>query len=572
MNVADYLVDYFISKKISDVFGYPGGMVIYLMESLYLRRNEISAHVNYHEQGASFAACGYAQASNIPGVAYATSGPGATNLITGICNAYFDSIPAIFITGQVNMFESKGNLAVRQRGFQETDIVSMVKPVTKYAVQVTEVNSVRYHLEKAFELSVSGRPGPVLLDIPMNIQRSIIEPSLCEPYCADHAITETVDVNVVIEMLRRSHKPCIIAGAGITQSGLHENFRKLVEQLEIPIITSMIAIDVIPSEHPCNFGFVGVYGHRYSNFILSKSDLIISIGTRLDIRQTGTNHKRFADKAKLIRIDIDEDELSNKIKDDEIQIIGDIKTLIPQISESIKSSGIDFRNRFRNWMMHGLKIKSLLENRDNLNPNNLMGKISAMIPDNSIITTDVGQNQVWVSQSFIIKKHQRILFTGGHGAMGYSIPAAIGAHYACPEKHVFSMIGDGGFMMNIQELQFLARENIPITIILFNNRALGMIRHFQEMYFNANYEQTTSKHGYEVPDFEKIAHAFGFEYRLISSESDVAEDLFACQKPCIVEVLLNENTYVFPKLGIDKAIHDQEPPLDRELHDYIMEL
>jgi acetolactate synthase-1/2/3 large subunit len=571
VKVSDYIVDFLINKQITDVFGYPGGMVTHLMDSFSKKQNEIKAHVNYNEQGSSFAACGYAQVSLKPGVAYATSGPGATNLITGICNAYFDSIPVIFITGQVNTYESKGDLNVRQKGFQESDIVSMVKNVTKYAVMIYDIKDIRYHLEKAYALSLEGRPGPVLLDIPMNIQRGEIEPELLRSYEPNVAQSKNPEIEIIIEALRKSDRACILAGSGIGQSGTRDIFRTLVNNLRIPVITSMIAIDAIQTSSDYNFGFVGAYGDRYSNFILSKCDLLITLGSRLDTRQTGVNLDIFATNAQLIRIDIDEKELSNKVKDNETQIVGDIKDIIPLLNEAIIGNiGLD--SKFNNWVKVCLKIKALLINSDNLNPNRLMQRISLLIPDNSIITTDVGQNQVWTSQSFNVKNEQRILFSGGHGAMGYSLPAAIGAYYAGNGKRIFSINGDGGIQMNIQELQFIARDKLPITIIIFNNRALGMIRHFQEMYFESNYSQTVENLGYEAPNFSLISKAYGLAYYHVEYLEDIQEDMFIGNGPCIIEIILNEETYVFPKLAINKPIQDQDPPIDKELYQYITSL
>lgn len=572
MKVSDYIVDFMIDKGITDVFGYPGGMVTYLMDSFSKKQNQIKAHVNYNEQGASFAACGFAQVSLKPGVAYATSGPGATNLITGICDAYFDSIPAIFITGQVNIYESKGDLQIRQKGFQETDIVSMIDKVTKYSVLISDCNDVRYHMEKAYALALEGRPGPVLLDIPMNIQRDDIEPALLRGYEPDVIKSVVQDIDIVLQELVNAARPCILVGAGVAQSGMRDQFRILVEELKIPVITSMIAIDALPSHNTYNFGFLGAYGNRHSNFILSKCDLIIAFGSRIDIRQTGTNLDSFLINAKLIRFDVDESEFSNKIKPDEMQIMGNIKDVIPLFVMTLQKKGLSLDRKKMVWLETCLEIKSLLANKDDLAPNKLMRKLSMIIPDNSIITTDVGQNQVWVSQSFTVKNNQRILFTGGHGAMGYSLPAAIGAYYAGKGRRIYSINGDGGIQMNIQELQFVAREKLPLTIVIFNNRSLGMIRHFQEMYFDSNYTQTVANEGYEAPDFSLVALAFGLRHYLIEKPEDLHEDMVTGDGPCIIEIAIDEKTYVFPKLAINKPIQDQEPPIDRELYAYILNL
>jgi len=570
MKVSDYIVTFLIQKKITDVFGYPGGMVIHLMDSFDKYKASIKAHVNYHEQAAAFCACGYAQISNLPGVAYATSGPGATNLITGIANAFFDSIPCIFITGQVNTYESKGELQVRQRGFQETNIINIVDSITKYAVQITEAQNIRYELEKAYFMSMDGRPGPVVLDIPMDIQRAEIDPEKLTSYNSNSK--QTVDYNnkleILLHELKQAKKPVIIAGAGIRGAGMTKEFYDLVQKLEIPVITTMIGVDCIPSDSPYCFGFLGAYGHRFANFALAKCDLIISIGTRLDSRQTGNNKAIFAENAKLIRIDIDEGEATNKVKADEILLLCDIKKLIPAMNLDDR---FKFETTYEKWLSECRYLKSQLSTIDNEPGNALVKTISNYIPENAIVTTDVGQNQVWVAQSFEVKFGQKILFSGGHGAMGYSLPAAIGAYYAS-RLPVFSFNGDGGFQMNIQELQFVVREQLPIKIFIIDNYSLGMIRHFQEMYMDSNFVQTTTNGGYTTPDFCNIAAAYGLKTYTIRNLSDceTLEEIVSSPSPALIHIISNDKTYIFPKLAMGKPIHDQDPLMDRELFNRLL--
>lgn len=566
MRLSDYIVLFLIEKGITDVFGYPGGMVTHLMDSFEKYKNNISAHVNYHEQASSFCACGYAQVTNKPGIAYATSGPGATNLITGIANAYFDSIPCIFITGQVNTYESKGVLQVRQKGFQETDIVSIVEPITKYAMQVTKAENIKYELEKAFEIATGDRPGPVILDIPMNIFKAEIDPYDLPSYSKDKQLTNDLEKhkNVLLEALKVAEKPVLLAGHGIASANVIGMFREIVNYVDIPVVTSMTGKEVLETSDIHNFGFVGAYGHRYANFILSNCDLIISIGSRMDCRQTGNNLQIFSPKAKVIRIDTDLGELSYKIKEDQINIEANLKDLLPVLLESEFSMG----GKFKSWLEQCKELKRELQDMDEQYETSIIKAFSKITPEDAIITTDVGQNQVWVAQGFDIRGNQRMLFSGGHGAMGYSLPAAIGAYYGQKRK-VISFNGDGGFQMNLQELQFIVREQLPIKIVLLNNVSLGMIRHFQEMYFESNFVQTKDEGGYSVPCFRKIIEAYGMNYMSINT----IEELQDCkcvledEKPWFVEIKLSDTTYVFPKLAIGKPIHDQEPLLDRELFD-----
>lgn len=566
MKVSDYIVAFLADKGITDVFGYPGGMVTHLMDSFSKEEHRIHAHINYHEQGAAFCACGYAQSKGIPGVAYATSGPGATNLITGIANAWFDSIPTIFLTGQVNTFEAKGNLGIRQSGFQETDIVSMVSGITKYSVYVSNIEDIRYELEKAWYYANEGRKGPVLLDLPMNIQRAEIEPDELKGFFGVNKKDENFskDIETFGGYLKNAERPVLLIGAGIKLARAEQEVRKVAEKWKIPIISSMIAFDVFSRKDTGYYGFIGAYGDRTANFIAAKSDLIISIGSRLDIRQVGAKTEGFGTKAKLVRVDIDKREFSRKIKEDELEIHCDIHEFL-EAAEAFGTNDCDA------WIETCKAIREKLEYYDERTPNKIIREFSHKIPGNVLITTDVGQNQVWIAQSFEVKKGQKVLFSGGHGAMGYSLPAAIGAYYGS-RRPVVCFNGDGGIQMNIQELQFISRERLPITIVILNNFALGMIRHFQEMYFESNYYQTMKNGGYTVPEFEKIAYAYDLKYHKIITEKD-AENLYVdFFEPQIVEICLENPTYVFPKLEYGKPNQDQEPLLERGLYNYLMEL
>ena len=557
MKASDYIVEYLLRQNITDVFGYPGGMVTHLMDSL--SKFPIKSHVTYHEQGAAFASCGYAQTTGKVGVAYATSGPGATNLITGICNAYFDSIPTLFITGQVNTFEYKGDLGVRQRGFQETDIVSIVSPVTKYAVRITDATKLKWYLDYAFYIAQEGRRGPVLLDIPMDIFRADIDPQSMEGFEAPVYNRDT-SFDKLKEALSKASRPVILAGSGIKTSNAADKFNEVIRKHDIPVVTTMLAVDTAKD----SYGFIGAYGTRTANFIVAKSDLVISLGARLDVRQTGARRENFAPDAVIVRVEIDAGELSLRVHDDEIQIHADVNDVLDTLLEA------DTRD-LTGWNDVCRKIREELKDIDDRLPNKYVSRISELIPENSVITTDVGQNQVWVAQSFKVKDGQRIFFSGGHGAMGYSLPAAIGCALA-DGKAVYSFQGDGGIQMNIQELQTIARENLPVKIILFNNSALGMIRHFQEMYFEDNYVQTVPSGGYTVPDFGAIAAAYKIPYRCIGKVEDIDDSLFDAEGPQFVEVRITEPTYVYPKLEYGKPNQDQEPLLDRKRYSYIMEL
>lgn len=567
MKVSDYIVEYLIAKNITDVFGYPGGMVTHFMDSLSKRSDRISAHLAYHEQGAAFAACGYAQASGKVGVAYATSGPGATNLITGICNAYFDSVPTLFITGQVNTFESKSEMNVRQRGFQETDIVSIVQPVTKYAVRIDNAEDVKYQLDYAFHTALSDRKGPVLLDIPMNIFRADIAPEELNDYSSVLQNNKFESSDVLVDMLAHSRKPLLLLGNGIKSAYMVDEINEAVKKLNIPVVTTMIAVDVAAG-YKYNYGFIGAYGNRTANFLASKCDLLIAVGARLDVRQVGAKRENFAPSAKIIRIDIDTAELDYIVHRDEIHICADINSVVDMLNK------IEYKNHSE-WLSLCETIKDKLCGIDDKLPNHLVNELGQMIPENTVITTDVGQNQVWVAQSLKLKMGQKVLFSGGHGAMGYSLPAAIGACIASSKKPTVCFSGDGGIQMNIQELMAVSREKLPIKIVLLNNYSLGMIRHFQEMYFEKNYTQTTVAKGYAVPDFSFIAEAYGIKYICCESKEDIRsidKTVFESSAPIFIEIKIKEDTYVYPKLEFGKPNQDQEPLLERTLYNEINDM
>lgn len=511
------------------------------------------------------AACGWAEITGLPGVAYATSGPGATNLLTGIACAFFESLPCIFITGQVNTYEQRGDLPVRQRGFQETDIVSMAAPITKMAAMVTKTSELPEMLGKAFSVAMEGRRGPVLLDVPMDVFRGDIdEKNACKgtcfaQSCFDSGAIEPIANEILCE-IQKAERPVILAGHGVSLSGMTALFRRFVDQTGIPVVTSMIAVDAIPSDSAHCFGMIGAYGLRWANHLINHSDCVLALGSRLDCRQTGVNRNLFAPEAKILRVDIDPAEMENHIHAAEKQYCAPLQQLVPALLRGAEKLNWDFRS----WSDCCTRVRDKLAGLDLKEPgNSFLREFGELFPENAVITTDVGQNQVWAAQSLPVKAGQRVLFSGGHGAMGYSLPAAIGAAIAA-KKPVIAIVGDGGLQMNLQELQFVVRENLPIKIVLLNNHALGMIHHFQEMYFNSNFVQTDGTKGFTVPDFIEIAKAYGIRSYRCLDEVDMAE-ILSDRMPAFIEVTLPESTYVFPKLGVNKPIHMQEPPLNEKL-------
>ncbi|MGH4052938.1 MAG: thiamine pyrophosphate-binding protein [Clostridium sp.] len=572
MKLSDYVVEFLKDNGVTTIFGYQGGAITHFVDSIY-KADGIKFISNYHEQASAFAAEGYARVSGNIGVCTATSGPGATNLITGIGSAYFDSIPCLYITGQVNTYEYKRSIEIRQEGFQETDIVSIIKPITKYAVMISSPEKIKYCLEKAFYIAKDGRPGPVLLDIPMNIQRAEINPrELIGFYESEEyksAIKKEVnieDVSRVIDLIKESERPVILAGGGIRLAKAVGSLEKFIDITGIPVVSTLMGIDSVNHGHKCYVGYMGAYGNRYSNLAVANCDLLIVLGSRLTTRQTSSITDSFARQAKIVHVDIDKNELNIKVKED-LTIECDLFLFLKKLNKGIEE--LDYKFNFSSWINKISSYKkmypSFKANTDinEIDPNEFMNRISGILNPNSIICLDIGQNQIWASQSLRLLKNQRLLNAGGMGPMGFGLPAAIGAWHAKPNYKVVVITGDGGIQMNIQELQTIAREKIPIKIIIMNNNALGMIRHFQEMYFESNYSGTID--GYSVPNFMKISEAYGIKSFKISNENQINElkGRLNDDESYVIEVELKNITYVIPKLGIGKPIEDQEPLINR---------
>lgn len=565
MKVTDYIVKFLRDKGVTDIFGYPGGVICHLIDSVS-KYEGISAHLNYNEQGAALAACGNAQATKKIGVAYSTSGPGATNLVTGIANAYFDSVPCLFITGQVDTYAFADGYGIRQRGFQETNVVSVVKDISKWAVRVDNPNAIKYCMEKAIYIATSGNPGPVVIDIPADIQRAEIDENALDEFSYEDVKKDySSKIEEIQGLLSNASRPVFLVGNGVKIADAVNDFRELVDKCKIPTVFSLPAFDVLPTNHPNNYGFIGTNGHRYSNFILAKSDLIISMGSRMDIRQIGLSRRKFNPNAKLVRIDIDEEQLKYKVKEDEYSVCAEIKSFIIHMTNALTIK------EHTEWKTVCEQIKSELFGYDNKSYHELIYSLSQNVPDDYKITVDVGQHQLWVAQAFRVKQNQAVYMSAGHGTMGYSIPAAIGVYYAS-RKPVLAICGDGGFMMNLQELQYIQRERLPILIICINNRALGMIRGFQERNFNQNYLHTTENSGYMPPDLKGIAKAFGLKYLAVSCCQEVKDINMVGSQPTLVEIVIDEDTVLEPNFGGNGVLHDQLPFIDREMFDRLEKL
>lgn len=572
MKLSDHVIDFLVSEGVTHIFEVAGGALAHLLDSMYDRK-DISTVSMHHEMAAAIAAEGYSRASGNKGAAMATSGPGATGLITGIGSCFFDSTPCLFITGQVNTYEFKFDKPVRQIGFQETDIVNIVKPITKKAVLVKDADRIKYYLERLSYIAKSGHPGPVLLDIPLNIQRTNINPDKLQSFKKkknNAKAIEKIDGDViekVVTLIRSSLRPVILAGGGLRLSGAQDELFKFIKKTEIPVVTSLMGLDAFPHDNSSFVGMLGSYGNRYANLAVANADLLLVLGSRLDTRQTGTRPETFARGAKIIHVDIDPHELNNKIKADIAINSGDLKNLLVVLNKHLDNYD---KNKVKPWKRIIKDYKGRYPSYrkpadDKIEPNFFMHKLSKVIPDDAIICVDVGQIQMWAAQSIEIKKSQRFLTQGGMGAMGSALPMAIGASFAKPGKIIIVVTGDGGFQLNIQELQTVYHHKLPIKVILLNNYCYGMVRQFQEQYFNCRFQSTVA--GYSCPIFQDVVSAYKIPAMKITHSTEIPrtlQKLFNDTQPMFLEVSIDQNFGSFPKLSVNRPIEDQDPLLPRD--------
>lgn len=574
IKLSDYIVEFIARQKVGHIFEMVGGAITHLVDSVHARR-DIQCVSMHHEQAAAFAAEAYARVNGKLGVAMATSGPGALNMLTPIGSCYFDSVPCLFITGQVNTYEYKFDRPVRQIGFQETDIVSVVKPLVKYSELVSDFRKIRYCLEKAVFLARSGRPGPVLLDIPMNVQRAQIEPGKLKSFygSAEHrrfskrSALSRKTVKAVATAISKASRPIILVGGGVRSAGAVPELSKLLRKTGIPVVSSLMGLDAVDHAEKSFTGMLGSYGTRYTNMAVANCDLLLVLGSRLDTRQTGARYDTFARGAQKIHIDIDPHELGAKIKPD-IAVKADLKEflskLLPVLAPKRKNSLVSWYSVISGYRKSFPEVETP-KTANSVNPNEFMHMLSAQSRPGDIVCVDVGQNQMWAAQSFRLKRGQRMLISGGMGSMGFSLPAAIGAALAAPNRRVIVVCGDGGIQVNIQDMDSLPARKLPIKIILMNNGCLGMVRHFQDLYFGGRRQSTLL--GYHCPDLKGIIGAYGVPGRTTANMSDVEKQLRAVMSspgPALLEIKLSVETTVEPKLEFNRPIEDMSPNMPRE--------
>ena len=570
IKASDYIARYLYSRGVRTVFELPGGMITHMLNSLYefQKIRVVSVH---HEQSAAFAADATGRITGVPGVAMATSGPGAINLLTGIGSCHFDSSPAVFITGQVNRHELRGERAVRQLGFQESDIVTMAQPITKAAWQVKTPEELPQVLERAFDLALAGRPGPVLVDVPMDIQNSKIDVPEPESHLAPIDRSMPADPGKwaeLQELLNKSHRPLVLVGAGVRAGGALSLLRKFVTALGLPVVNSLLAVDVMPYADPLRVGMIGSYANRWANHALANSDLLLVLGSRLDIRQTGNDTAFFKGDRTIVHVDCEPGEINNRIPGC-IAVHTELKPFLEGAVEQLRSSAIDGAAR-EDWAAWRAEIETLRAQYDDrrelnsiqgINPNIFMHQLSAVSKSAGAYLVDVGQHQMWAAQSIEVEADQRWLTSGGMGSMGFALPASIGAAVSLAPRPVVVIAGDGAFQCNLQELQTIVRNRLPVKIVVINNHCHGMVRQFQQSYFKEQYQSTLW--GYSTPDFARVAQAYGISSASVANDSEVSGGLQALWEdptaPALIDVTVDTFTNVYPKIAFGRPLTEMEP-------------
>ena len=550
-----------VGEGVVEVFGYPGGAILPAYDAL--RKFPIRHILVRHEQGAAHMADGYARASGKVGVAIATSGPGATNLVTGIATAMLDSIPMVCITGNVS------SKVLGTDAFQEVDITGVTLPITKHSFLVTRPEEIAPALRHAFQIAQSGRPGPVLVDITKDAQQATalfdFEAAKPKPYRPHPMLkVETSGLSAAAELIRNAKKPVILAGHGIQQSGAMEQVRALAERAQIPVAMTLLGIGGFPASHPLNMGMMGMHGESWVNDAIQNADLLIACGMRFDDRVIGTPGT-YATKAKKIHIDIDPAEINKNIKVD-VALLGDLKDVLEQLLPRVSSGKAGQHNGSSpagNWIKAIEASKGAVSVRDiknipdsgHLYAAHVMHDLWRMTGGNAIVATDVGQHQMWEAQYFHHEHPRSLVTSGGLGTMGFALPAAIGAKVACPDKEVWVIAGDGGFQMTAAELATIKQENLNINIAIINNGYLGMVRQWQEFFYDRNYESTPLV----SPDFVKLADAHGIAGLAVKTRGEVESAVNEARKhdgPFLLNFFVEQEDSVYPMIPAGKALHE----------------
>ncbi len=542
-------------QGVDTVFGYPGGAILNIYDELYRHQDEIKHILTSHEQGAAHAADGYARATGKVGVCMATSGPGATNLVTGIATAYLDSVPVVAITCNV------GLPLLGKDSFQEIDIAGVTMPITKHSFIVKNVEDLAPTLRRAFEIAKSGRPGPVLVDIVKSATSDETEYIKEVPKIIPRS-TDKIDQNSIedaLKLIHKAKKPVIFVGGGAVIAGANKELFEFVQRVDAPVTDSLMGKGAYPGTDDKYIGMLGMHGTKTANLSVAECDLLIVVGSRFSDRVTG-NTKTFAQNAKIIQIDIDEAEINKNVLVD-ISVIGDIKSVLDIFNSKLE------QHYHKEWMDKVMARKDALPL--NYNPNGLTGpyimeKLDEITDGDAIIATEVGQHQMWAAQYYKYKEPRTFITSGGLGTMGYGLGAAIGAKVAHPEKTVVNIAGDGCFRMNMNEIATATRANIPVIEIVFNNHVLGMVRQWQTLFYGKRYSHTVLN---DCVDFVKLAEAMGAKaYRITKKEEvePVLKEAISLNTPVLIECIIDSDDKVFPMVPPGKNLDDAFDEKDLE--------
>lgn len=587
IRVSDYIANYLSDLGIKDVFLVSGGGMMYLLDGLKCHEdiNFVCAH---NEAAAAVMAEGYSRVSNNLGVVFVTTGPGATNAVTGAVDAWVDSIPLLVISGQSKRSQNVYNSGIeglRSLGGQEVHILPIVESFTKYSVMVNHPHKIKYYLDKAVYEAKNGRPGPSWLDIPLDVQSSLINPDELESFIPEEELENKKliceQLDETLKLLKRAKRPVIIAGHGIRLAGAEKEFLELVNLTKIPVVTSKLGQDLIDENHPYNAGFGGTKGTRAGNLAIQNSDLILSIGSRLAIPFIGYEYDLFAREAKKISVDIDPREHAKKTIDLDIEIVCDAKKFIVELMELLKDSPLnqdkEWVKKCQDWKFRFNKVPEGLSKQNNpISSYNLFDKFGKILDPDSIIIADAGSVYCIISQAFKVKYGQRVITPACLGTMGLSLPLGIGAYYASKDSNVIAVTGDGSLQMNIQELQTLKHNNIPLKLFVVNNEGYLSIRNTQENYFQCRYAGCDEDSGVSCPDLKKIAYAYDIEYLSISSLKELdekIEEIIDKKEPVICEVFTDPEQKITPGVTskelpdgrlVSTPIEDMWPFLSRD--------
>lgn len=545
LNGSQIVVECLKEQGVDTVFGYPGGAILNIYDELYKHQNEITHILTSHEQGASHAADGYARATGKVGVCMATSGPGATNLVTGIATAYMDSVPMVAITANVT------NQLLGKDSFQEVDIAGVTMPITKHSFIVKDVKKLAGTIRRAFAIAATGRPGPVLVDITKDVTAAKTEYKKVVPKLINR-VTETIreeDIEKAVSMIKASKKPMVFVGGGAVISGASRELAEFVEKVDAPVTDSLMGKGAFNGEHKYYVGMLGMHGTKAANLSVTDCDLLVTVGARFSDRVTG-NAKKFASKARILHIDVDPAEVNKNIHVN-ASIIGDCKAVL-----EILNSKLEQQNH-STWVAEVMEKKEkfpLTYPEDRLTGPYVIEKIHEITGGDAIITTDVGQHQMWAAQYFKYRKPRTFLSSGGLGTMGYGLGASIGAQVGIPEKRVFNIAGDGCFRMNMNEIATATRYNIPIIQVVLNNHVLGMVRQWQTLFYEKRYSQTVLE---DKVDFVKVAEAMGAKaYRITKKEEvePVLREVLSLKEPVLIDCVIDPDEKVWPMVAPGAAI------------------